>query len=123
MTTRIGEYYHERWYIPEICRILKVAFNQIFQTVEDVQIYILVHLALNILTKFCADETAIESIFACLGDVSMGGPLIPICVLQAEVPGENLDNVKLSSLDLIQKLAKSVMVSCLDLNLYIYIHG
>jgi hypothetical protein len=107
------------WYVTEVSRILNVAYQQISAVVEDVKIYTLAQWAQNVLSKFCIDLSQADQIFACLHEPSLSnihdpGILIPICVLKVNIPNEsneNINRLKMSSLDLILKLSKSVMAS------------
>uniref|UniRef100_A0A914YW08 Uncharacterized protein n=1 Tax=Panagrolaimus superbus TaxID=310955 RepID=A0A914YW08_9BILA len=107
------------WYIPQVCRILNVAYSNINTTLEDVKIYTLVHWSQNVLTKFCVDRTQSDDIFAFLRQMSFSNIqdpelIIPFCILKAVIPNEPINNVnrlKLSALELILSLSKSVMAS------------
>ena len=76
--------------------------------VEDVQISVLVEFCLSALVKLCADEVIINDIFNNISVISDRGTIIPILLLEAEEPKDNtLNCIKIASLNLILKLAKT----------------
>jgi|UniRef100_A0AC35F8Z2 hypothetical protein len=107
------------WYIPQVCRILNVAYTNINATLEDVKIYTLVTWSQNVLTKFCVDRSTSDDIFAFLHQMSFSNIqdpeiIIPFCILKSNIPNEPLNNIcrlKMSALELILSLSKSVMAS------------